>query len=1075
MLCISAGALLLVGAPFLAWRFMPSRPLDVWILDKTVPYADDFREHSGISWALQYGKTVNPGTGKGYGEADGYYGFRPLAGGGWEELPLPESGPAPDLIYIADTYGVYRDDYSPGGPGPPLPQGVHGSLSAYEKALIRKSLGEGNILVAEYDTAATPGNKYDRPFLQNLLGTIWKGWSGKYFIDLAKGVEVSARTIATYEEQHGGEWRFFGPGFVLVSDAERVEVLVSGEDVGRKGLKFQYAKEWAGALGPSRQISFKNWFEWVEADDGIRTVADFTLDVTEKGRAKLEGLGLPPTFPAILLDRNSQYTGWYFAGDFAEAKNARTTWKFWGIADLKRLLADDAADNNFFFHWKVYIPLMRRILADAAAARKLRVAAASGPARKILPASGQAAASAAPGGAGEPETRVKAFGQTFSVLDSSGQWKDIFIRGVNIGMAEPGKFFTQFPQEVKTYRRWLEGIADMNANAVRIYTLPPPEFYRALEIHNRENPGKALYLFQEIWPEEHPPNGDYLAEEYRASYLKEIEYGIDAVYGKANVPERKGRAHGIYTADVSRWLLGWLVGRELESEEVIATDSGNPGASYEGAYVSATSSASPTEVWLAESLDEVAKLEARRYGKLHPVAIVSWPTLDPVSHDTEWDPVYGKKNKGNDRAVVTIDHFAIAPAMKAGLFGAYHIYPNYPDFMNNEPSYDEYRDDEGTLRYGGYLKEFMKSHGKFPALVAEFGLANGSGIAHFAPDGSNHGGMGETEAGLGILRMLRAIRKEGYAGGIIFEWMDEWVKKTWTTEYLMIPYERHVLWHNVVDPEQNYGLLANDVLPPESPGARYPGTGAISSMEVSADASYFHIEIELAAEQDFSAAELLIGLDTFGRGLGEMYWPVGQLRASSGMEFLVRFSGRPEKADLLVIPSYNVASFRFASLPADTGGFERMNQLVNGQVTTRTGFFIPEKRFDASALRRGAFDEAGNLWNSDGRRISIRLPWTWINVTDPSSPRVLQDFRLNYYNPEQDKLATVKTDGFVVGALFWDQSLGRAAGSASCDPRTPYLWKGWEYAPPWRERLKKSYFIIKDSWEAAKKEDPAVR
>ena len=148
--------------------------------------------------------------------------------------------------------------------------------------------------------------------------------------------------------------------------------------------------------------------------------------------------------------------------------------------------------------------------------------------------------------------------------------------------------------------------------------------------------------------------------------IKEIDYGIDAVYGRANIPERKGRAWGIYSADVSRWLLGWLVGRELESEEVMSNDQRNKGVSFKGAYVSAGPEASPTEVWLAESLDEVASIEAARYNTLHPVALVSWPTLDPAWHDTEWDPVTGKKNKGNDRAIVTIEHLEITPAMTAG-------------------------------------------------------------------------------------------------------------------------------------------------------------------------------------------------------------------------------------------------------------------------------------------------------------------------------------------------------------------------------------------------------------------------
>jgi hypothetical protein len=654
--------------------------------------------------------------------------------------------------------------------------------------------------------------------------------------------------------------------------------------------------------------------------------------------------------------------------------------------------------------------------------------------------------------------------------DGEGAWKPFFVRGVNMGFAQPGKYFTNFPESVATYLHWLDGIADMNANTVRVYTLPPPEFYKALRTHNTEKPDKPLFLLQEIWPEEEPPRGDYLARAYRESYLQEIDYGIDAIYGRANVPERKGRAWGIYTADVSPWLLGWLVGRELESSEVMATDSRNKGAIYAGKYVSAGKAASPTEVWLAESLDEVASIEAARYGTLHPVAIVSWPTLDPVEHDSEWDPVTFKKNKANDRASVNIDHLEISSLMTAGLFGAYHIYPNYPDFINNELGYSSYKDSLGILRYGGYLQEFMKGQGRYPALVAEFGLANGSAIAHFAPDGLNHGGHDEREAGEGILRMLDAIKREGYAGGIVFEWMDEWVKKTWTTETLMIPYDRHVLWHNVMDPEQNYGLMANEVLQPARPWTVVPSKGIIKSIAMAADASYLNLELELTEPLDFGAEELFIGLDSLDRNLGQKRWPVGNLPTATGLEFLVRIRST-ESADLLVLTSYNAALGRFATSASGDGQFERISILVNGAVTTKDGRKIGEKRFDASALRRGDFDEAGNLWKMDGEKISLRLPWTLINVTDPSSLQVLQDTRTGFYSSEHDALKTMKTDGFVVEGLVWNKKSGTIEGRFAQDASKPYLWKGWEEAPPYAERYKKSYFILRDAWAASEAAD----
>ncbi len=1042
MIAVTAAFVSIFFLPGLVWRLSAFRQLEVWAVDKTVPYPD-YREHAGLFWILKYEKIAKSGSKQLYNEKSDYFGFYPYGKDEWRGMPLPASGTRPDLIYITDTYGVYKDDYMQRRLTGEWSPKLYGGLSAEDINTIRKNLGEGNTFIAEFNTAASPTNQFDRDTLGRLLGVEWSGWIGRYFVDLSVGNEVPAWVIESYETQHKKPWNFFGRGYVIFSDRDEIEVLSLGKDVGMGGMSFSFKDKWKDEFKLKKPVSYRYWFEWTNPRPGTDVVAEFEFDLSAEGRAKFEALGLPVRFPAVYLSENTQYTGWYFAGDFAEINKPATPFRLKGIGWVKRVLADDSVDNNDFFFWKAYVPLMQKILKDAAAAKTQRAAAQAG--------------------VGEPEFRVKAFGKGFQMKDKAGLWRDFFVRGVNMGLAEPGKYFTQFPQDLNTYLRWFDAIADMNANTVRVYTLPPPELYQALYLHNIQKPDKTLYLLQELWPEEHPENGDYLAREYRESFLKEIDYGIDAIYGRANVPERKGRAWGIYTVDVSPWLLGWLVGRELESEEVLATDARNKGTTYTGRYVSAGPKASPTEAWLAESLDEVASIEAARYGKLHPVAIVSWPTLDPREHDSEWDPATGKKNKGNDRASVAIDHFEISAEMKAGLFGAYHIYPNYPDFINNEVAYGSYMDEKGLLRYGGYLKEFMESHRRYPALVAEFGMANGAGIAHFAPDGLHHGGIDEATAGEEILRMLAAIEREGYAGGVVFEWMDEWVKKTWTTETLMIPYDRHVLWHNVVDPEQNYGLMANEVIKPEAPGAVVAGNGAIKSIEIKADASYLHLDIEVAETVDFSKRELLVALDTLNRNSGQTRWPVGGLVFGSGMEFLVRISA-PDKADLLVIPSYNAASSRYATQVYSDGRFERMSMLVNGAVTTRDGRKIPEKRFDASALPKGDFDEAGELWNIDGTFIRLRLPWTLINVSDPSSGMVLQDERTGYLGTDRDTLRITKTDGFLVEALLWDAKAAAVQGKLTMFREKPFSWKGWEEAPPYRERFKKSYYILQYAW-----------
>ena len=56
--------------------------------------------------------------------------------------------------------------------------------------------------------------------------------------------------------------------------------------------------------------------------------------------------------------------------------------------------------------------------------------------------------------------------------------------------------------------------------------------------------------------------------------------------------------------------------------------------------------------------------------------------------------------------------------------------------------------------------------------------------------------------------MLRLIADGGYAGGIVFEWMDEWFKLTWNTVELELPDDRRQMWRNPLTNEENFGLTA---------------------------------------------------------------------------------------------------------------------------------------------------------------------------------------------------------------------------------------------------------------------------
>jgi tetratricopeptide (TPR) repeat protein len=407
-------------------------------------------------------------------------------------------------------------------------------------------------------------------------------------------------------------------------------------------------------------------------------------------------------------------------------------------------------------------------------------------------------------------------------INENGTWTPIFIRGFNLGAALPGRYPSQFPTDAATYRQWLESIAGMNANAVRVYTLLPPEFYSALHDHNARNPGRRLWLIQGVWAEL-PPKHDFSDPDYLREFHAETARIIDAVHGNLVLGPRAGHASGAYTADASSSVLAYIIGREWEPFAVADYNAMHAGAArFDGRWYTVTGGA-PMESWVASVCDYAAEYEASHYRVMRPLTFANWPTLDPLHHPTEstaaeedhWRKVYKLPARAARTVVweddaVTLDATLIhaTPENETGFFAAYHIYPNFPDFLNLEPRYERGRDRDGTNRYAAYLHDLKDYHGDQPVVVAEFGMSTSRGIAHSHPNGWHHGGMTEEEQGVLVSRMLRNIHESHYAGAIVFEFMDEWFKSTWSVAPFESPADRRRMWFNAESPEQSYGVIA---------------------------------------------------------------------------------------------------------------------------------------------------------------------------------------------------------------------------------------------------------------------------
>jgi hypothetical protein len=588
-------------------------------------------------------------------------------------------------------------------------------------------------------------------------------------------------------------------------------------------------------------------------------------------------------------------------------------------------------------------------------------------------------------------------------------------------------------------------MGELNANAVRAYTILPPAFYQALKAYNQAA-ARPLYLIQEVWI---PDSAEDLYDpNIEKEFQQEILWTVDLIHGQADVPFSPGHAYGRYAADVAPYVLGLAVGREVDPKTVQITNASNPGrTSYQGRYISLPEG-NPTEAWLARMCDLAVRYEVETYNAQRPLTVVNWPPLDPLTHPTESTykqeiEIRAKLGERisevvprfmNDADVVSIDirKFKTAPAFDAGLFALYHIYQHWPDFLLYEPSYAEAHDAEGPNRYLGYLQALKKVYPDFPLLVGEYGLSTSLGAAHLHPQGWNNGGLSERQQADLLVRFTQNIRDAGYAGGLVFEWQDEWFKHVADsfTAPLEKPWDRNPLWMNALDPEKNFGIVGyKPVFPvprlcgepadwqdakavyPLGAGGANPGGSAseLRAVYAMSDFEFLYLRLDVQPTAlDWGKWNYWIALNTLPGQSGSRVLPELQTRIESGANFLIDLSGA-SSSRILIAEDYNPSGrFPIPGRPdqsriwrkqgmnielAESSAFEDILTEANPPRYVLDGRIFPPLNYDRSSLLFGTADPASPNYSSlalchvdSGKGIiELRLPWGLLYFMDPSS------------------------------------------------------------------------------------------
>lgn len=452
-------------------------------------------------------------------------------------------------------------------------------------------------------------------------------------------------------------------------------------------------------------------------------------------------------------------------------------------------------------------------------------------------------------------------------VENDGTWQPFEMRGVDLGNSIPGHFATDYAIDKETYLRWFEQIKAMGANTIRTYMLQGTAFYEALYEFNqgKEDP---LYLLQGVYLDDYAAYSHMEAyDEGYFGYLRDGAYtAIDAVHGNKVVELGLVAGTGTYTRDVSEWVIGYAVGVPWDTRAVAYTDDVDAErSSYEGTYFRTAEGSTAFEAMLAELADGAVRFEAQRYGDQKLIGIVNSPTTDPFDYPERIVEAFNKYAK------VDIEHIEPTEQLHSGMFALYHVYSFDPDFARYlEPGEAPYAVDADGNTYRPYLRALVEHH-DCPVVIGEYGYPSSRGVSYDGGEsGGDQGNLSEEEQARYVVEAYLDIMDAGCAGSLVYQWQDEWGRRTWntvfSTDQLKTPY-----WNDVQTADQAYGILTFD------PGAErsvcyvdgndedWDGIQPIAVQEgnelcVQYDEEYVYFKV--SGSQVNSSARIVVPLDT---------------------------------------------------------------------------------------------------------------------------------------------------------------------------------------------------------------------
>ncbi|MCO4762631.1 MAG: hypothetical protein KC502_14055 [Myxococcales bacterium] len=342
---------------------MPLRPL---VLDYTVPY-DNYKEHAGFTWLLNNLKASNvwrlPGQ---WNAARDYRGYSPVDRAHPKRLNGVDFRSL-DLVYIADTYGVYMHDvFHANDPRPQLAYSplVFGGLSNDDAVHLTRFVASGGYVMGEFNTFADPTSPEVRAQMQRLFGVEWSGWVGRVFLDPHDPGDVPFWLPVLYARQHDGAELPRSPILALISQRGDVRVF-KHEQLGKIAPRLVLTERGRNMLGDVDDgAPYYYWFGLMHAPDRNTVLARFDMPASDDLTRLLQEIRVDPKPPLLVVRARTAY----FAADLADIDFELDGFASTFVADRNRLIASRVEGmTSYPAYWRFYVPAMKTLLRKSSA------------------------------------------------------------------------------------------------------------------------------------------------------------------------------------------------------------------------------------------------------------------------------------------------------------------------------------------------------------------------------------------------------------------------------------------------------------------------------------------------------------------------------------------------------------------------------------------------------------------------------------------------------------------------------------------------------------------------------------